>query len=159
PGTEIEIQLGYRSQNATVFRGIVVRHGVRARPSGSLLLVECKDVAVRLTQGAKSAYFVDKKDSEIIEEVLQARGLDSDVADTGVSLEAVVQVESTDWDFILCRAEANGRLVGVVDGTVTVKAPDAEAEPALSVGFGSTLLELDVEMDARVQDESLTART
>jgi Rhs element Vgr protein len=158
PGKEIEIQLGYRSKNETVFKGIVVRHGIRARQSGALLVLECKDVAVKLTQGAKSAYFLDKKDSEIIEDVFDSYGITADVDPTDVDPEAVVQFDSTDWDFILCRAEANGRVVSVIDGAVTVKAPDAAQEPALTVGFGSTLMELDVEMDARLQDEAILAR-
>jgi len=159
PGKEIEIQLGYRSENVPVFKGVVVRHGLRARRSGAVLVVECKDAAVKLTQGVKSAYFVDKKDSDIIEEILEARGLAADVDPTEFDAKAVVQFDSTDWDFIVCRAEANGRVVSVLDGTVAVKAPDATREPALTVAFGSTLLELDVEMDARQQEESILARS
>jgi Rhs element Vgr protein len=158
PGKKVEIDLGYRSKNETVFKGIVVRHGIKARRSGALLVVECKDAAVKLTQGAKSAYFVDTKDSEIIEDILEAHGLTADVDVTTVDAKAVVQFDSTDWDFILCRAEANGRVVAVIDGTVSVKAPDAGQGPALSVAFGSTLLELDVEMDARLQDPGVSAR-
>ncbi len=158
PGKQVEIQLGYRSKNESVFKGVVVRHGLRARRSGALLVVECKDVAVKLTQGVKSAYFVDKNDSDIIEEIIEAHGLTADVDPTDVDTRAVVQFDSTDWDFILCRAEANGRVVSVLDGTVTVKAPDAAQGPALTVAFGSTLLELDVEMDTRQQDEALLAR-
>lgn len=158
PGKKIEIQLGYRSENKSVFTGVVVRHGLKARRSGALLVVECKDVAVKLTQGAKSAYFVDTKDSDIIEDILEAQGLSADVDATTVDAKAVVQFDSTDWDFILCRAEANGRVVAVVDGAVAVKAPDPAQAPALSVAFGSTLLELDVEMDARLQDEGVSAR-
>ena len=158
PGKQVEVQLGYRSENETVFKGIVVRHGLKARRSGAMLVVECKDAAVKLTQGVRSAYFVDSKDSDVISDLVEAAGLTADVEDTDVQAEAIVQFESTDWDFILCRAEANGQVVSVVDGTVAVKPPDAGQDPALTVAFGSTLLELDLEMDARTQEDSLLAR-
>jgi Rhs element Vgr protein len=158
PGTKVEIDLGYRSKNETVFRGVIVRHGLRARRSGAVLVLECKDEAVKLTQDVRSAYFVDQKDSEILEGILEGSGLKADVDPTGYDAGAVVQFDSTDWDFLLCRAEAHGRVVNVIDGQVSIKAPNAAQEAALSVAYGSTLLELDVEMDARLQDEGLAAR-
>src|SRR5262249_30258012 len=114
--------------------------------------------AVKLTRVAKCAYFVDKKDSDIIEEILDGHGLTSDVDPTAVGARAVVQFDSTDWDFILCRAEANGRVVAVSDGSVAVKAPDAAQDPPLGVASGATLLERDVERDARLQDEGIRAK-
>src|SRR5690606_35839788 len=53
PGKEIEIKLGYRSQEETVFKGIVVKHGVKARQGSGLLVVECRDAAVKMTISPK----------------------------------------------------------------------------------------------------------
>lgn len=159
PGKEVEIQLGYRSQNDSVFKGIVIRHGLKARQSGSMLIVECKDKAVKLTQHQRSAYYLDKRDSEIIEDIIDSHGLTSDVEAIDVDVKAIVQYDATDWDFVLCRAEANGRLVVVHDGTINVKSPDASTAPPVSVAFGATLIELDIETDARLQNESITAQS
>ena len=109
PGKEIEIQLGYRSQNDSVFKGIVVKHSVKIRKNVSLLIVECRDEAVKMTGGAKSRYFTDQKDSDIMEEIIGSYQLQAEVAATTPELKEVVQYEATDWDFLLCRSEANGR--------------------------------------------------
>lgn len=70
PGKEIEIQLGYRSSREPVFKGIVVKHGIRIRKDGSLLNLECRDKAVKMSSALKSRYFEDQKDSAIMEEII-----------------------------------------------------------------------------------------
>lgn len=157
PGKKIEIQLGYRSQNETVFKGIVVKHGIKIRKNGGLLIVECRDEAVKMTSGVKSRYFIDKKDSDIIDEIVRAYQLQKDVQQTTPDLKEVTQYNSSDWDFILCRAEANGQVVIVSDGKVTVTPPDTGSEPVVNVGYGATLLELDAEIDARRQSKGIKA--
>jgi Rhs element Vgr protein len=157
PGKDIEIQLGYRAQNESVFKGIVVKHGIRIRKNGSLLNVECRDKAVKMTSGAKSRYFADKKDSEIMEEIIGSYQLQKEVKATTPDLKEVVQYNATDWDFLLCRAEANGHVVLVTDGKVTVAEPATGDEPVVTVRYGATLLELDAEIDARQQSKGIKA--
>ena len=159
PGRKIEIKLGYRSQNDTVFKGIVIKHGISLRKSGSVLSVECRDEAVKMTGGTKSRYYVDMKDSDIMEQIIGSHQLANEVTPTKPDLKEVTQYISTDWDFLLCRAEANGQVVIVTDGKVTVTTPATGQEPVLTVGFGSTLLELDAEIDARRQSEGIVARS
>ena len=157
PGKKIEIKLGYRSQDDTVFKGIIVRHSIKLRSSGSQLIIECRDEAVKMTSGIKSKYFIDKKDSDIMEELIGTYGLQKDVEATLPGLKEVVQYESTDWDFILCRAEANGQVVMVEDGKIIVAKPATGGTSVVSVKFGTTLLELDAEIDARIQNKGIEA--
>ena len=64
PGKEIEILAGYHSQEETIFKGIVVRHGLRSRSAGSSILsVVCKHPAVKMTVGRHSKYFLEATDS------------------------------------------------------------------------------------------------
>ncbi len=151
PGKEIEIKFGYRGETETVFKGIIVKHRVRVRKSGSHLLLECRDKAVRMTRGPKSRYFVDTTDGDILDELIGAYGLERDVVATKPSLKEVVQYDSTDWDFLVCRAEANGHVVAVRDGKITVGPPATDAQPVVTARFGATVLELDAEIDARWQ--------
>lgn len=157
PGKKVEIQLGYRSNNESVFKGIIVRHGIKIRKNGSVLIVECRDEAVKMTSGEKSRYFVDKKDNEIMEEIIGAYGLQKDVKPTPPVLKEVTQFNTTDWDFLLCRAEANGHVVIVTDGKVSVIPPDTGGTAAVTVKYGATLLELDAEIDARLQSKGIKA--
>lgn len=157
PGKKIEIQLGYRSQNDPVFKGMIVRHSIKVRNSGSQLIVECRDEAVKMTSGVKSKYFIDMKDSEIMEQLIGYYGLQKDIEATLPSLKEVVQYDSTDWDFMLCRAEANGQLVMVEDGKIKIAKPAVGADPIVTLTYGSTLKEFDAEMDARIQSKGIKA--
>lgn len=157
PGTPIEIQFGYRSQNQTVFKGSIVRQHLKVRKSGGALSVDCYADAVKATAARKSKYYIDMKDSDIMEQVLDGHALPKDVEATTPDLKEVVQYDCTDWDFLLCRAEANGQVVIVGDDKVTIAKPQMGGSPALQLTYGATVLELDVEMDARWQSKGITA--
>nr|WP_228779053.1 type VI secretion system tip protein VgrG [Methylobacter sp. BlB1] len=159
PGKAIEIQLGYRAQNETVFKGIIVKHSIKIRKNGSQLSIDCRDEAVKMTIGAKSRYYLDKKDSDIMEEVIDAYGLQKEVSATQVELKQVVQYDASDWDFLLCRAEANGMVIKVEDGKIGIAPPAASAASVLSVQYGASLLELDAEIDARWQSTGISAQS
>jgi Rhs element Vgr protein len=157
PGKKIEIQLGYRSQNESVFKGIIIKHNIQIRKSGSVLILECRDEAVKMTCGTKSRYFTEKKDSEIMEEIIGLYGLKKEIEPTKPSLKEVVQYEATDWDFLLYRAEANGQMVMVEDGEIKIAQPATDSEPVITVKYGATILELDAEIDARWQSTGIKA--
>jgi Rhs element Vgr protein len=120
--------------------------------------VECKDAAVKMTVGRKSKYFYESTDSDILEEILGEYELDKDVEATTVTHPEMVQYYSTDWDFIVSRAEANGKLVFTEDGKVVVKKPDLSTDPALSLLWGGNVLEFAAEMDARDQFSAMKAK-
>lgn len=157
PGKNVEIQFGYRSQNESVFKGVVVKHSIKIRKNGTLLTLECRDQAVKMNSVAKSRYFAGKKDSDIMEEIIGSYRLKKEVQATKPDLKEVTQYNATDWDFLLCRAEANGLVVIVTDGKVVVTAPATGAEPVVTVRYGATLLELDAEIDARRQSKGIKA--
>ncbi len=151
PGKEIEITAGYHSDEETIFKGIVIKHNLRIRSHTSQLVIECKDESVKLTIGKKSKYFYESTDSDIFEEIIGTYGLESDVEATNFSHPELVQYNSSDWDFILARAQANGKLCFVDDGTISVKVPDLGQAEIETITYGATLLDFDAEIDARHQ--------
>ena len=156
PGKEVEILAGYHGDEQPIFKGIVVRHGVRVyQRKPSILHVECRDAAVKLTVGRKSTYFYDVTDADVIEQLAGDAGVDTDVESTSVSYPHMVQFYATDWDFIVTRAEANGRLVATVNGTLTVKAPGASGDPVLSLTYGGNILDFEAVIDARDQFDAV----
>jgi Rhs element Vgr protein len=160
PGKEIEIQAGYHSREEAVFKGIVVRHSIRARQgSGSALVIECKDKAVKLTVGRKNACFRNKKDSDLFGDILGAYSLPSDLGATDVTHKELVQFGSTDWDFLVSRAEANGMMVFVSDGRIRIGRPRFSGNPVLSLRYGASLLEFDGEIDARTQYSTVVSHS
>lgn len=162
PGTEIEIKAGYQGEEDTIFKGIVIRHGIEAKTDqSSKLLLELKDVSVKMTVGRKNKYFApDSLDSDIIEEIIgDYNGIDKDVAATSVTHQEMVQYFATDWDFMLARAEANSMLVFADDGKIIVKKPSLNDAPELTVTFGDNAIELEANMDARDQYAATKGRS
>jgi len=156
PGNEVEILAGYHSDEKTIFKGIIIKHGIRAKKDkASQLVFEAKDVSVKLTVGRKSAYFYDVSDSEIIEDICKKLSITTDVESTSTKHKEMVQNYVTDWDFIISRAEVNGLPVLADDNKLIIKKINTNATPVLTVTYGATLIEFEAEMDARTQYPSV----
>lgn len=152
PGRKIEIAIGYNSNNATVFRGVVVSQGIEINQTeGSKLVVEVTDDAMKMTLNRRNALFEKIKDSDLIGKLITANGLSKDVAATDTVHEEIVQYYATDWDLMTMRAEMNGLVVMADGGKVTVKPPDTSQTPVLQVEYGVSILDLNAEMDAATQ--------
>jgi Rhs element Vgr protein len=153
PGSEIKINAGYEESEETIFEGIVVKHGLKITGDNfSRLVIECRDKAVAMTIGRKNANYIDSKDSDIISSLIgNYAGLSSDVETTTTQHKELVQYYCADWDFMLARAEANGLLVCVENGALTVKPPQTDTEPELKVSYGDDLIEFHADIDARSQ--------
>lgn len=151
PGKKIEINAGYHNDEETIYKGIIIKHSIKIKSDASLLIIECKDEAVKLTIGRKSKYFYDVKDSEVFEEIIDTYGLGKDVEATNFSHKEIVQYNTSDWDFIVSRAQANGKLCFVENGKITISKPNITASPVETITFGATLLDFDAEIDARNQ--------
>ena len=158
PGKEIEIRAGYRSEEETIFKGMIIKHSIRSRRNrGSVLEIECKDKAYKMTLGRKSRYFHEISDSDIMEEIAQSYGLATDVEATSPVHSRVVQYYATDWDFVVARADANGLVVNPVDGGFRIFSPAMTGDPVLQLIYGATILDFESGMDARTQFGSVNA--
>lgn len=157
PGKEIEITAGYHSDEETVFKGVVIKHSIKIRESVSVLVVECRDKTVKTTIGRKSSYYYESKDSDIIEEILGNYSLENDIEATSNTHAELVQYNASDWDFIMTRAQANGKICIIDDGKVSITAPDLGQDEVETVSFGATMLSFDGEIDARSQFNAIKA--
>lgn len=155
PGVELEIKAGYHRTEETIFKGIVVRAAIRGGASGSALELLARDPAVRMTTGRKSAHHADLSDGDLVEQLIADHGLSADVEAMSVSHVDLTQFECTDWDLMLARCQANGMWVIARDGAVAVKAP-AAGSPALTLTYGATMLDVQVELDATAQIDGVT---
>lgn len=151
PGKEIEITAGYHSDEETIFKGIVIKNSIKIRSLGSFLTIECRDKAVKMTIGRKSKVYYNSTDSDVFSDLISKYGLEQNIEDTPYEHADLVQFNSSDWDFLVSRAQANGKLCFVENGKVSVKEPDITQESIQSVAFGSTILDFDGEIDARNQ--------
>ncbi len=138
----------------------MVRQSVKIRDhSAPQLVIECRHKAARMTVGRRSVYYFDQTDSDIIEQLLTSAGIQPDVESTSARHKQQVQYRATDWDFLLSRAEANGRVVFTSGDKVVVKAPTFDGSPTVTLLFGATILEFDGEIDARLQVNSVKSLT
>ena len=135
PGKEIEIKLAYLGdEEVTVFKGLVVRHGVEASTDGSRLTVELKDAAITLTHIRKSAVHREQTDDAIISQLIGDAGLTAGtVESTQPTHVELVQYYATDWDFIVSRADVCGLVIVVDDGEIS--APKMEITGSASHTF------------------------
>lgn len=157
PGKKVEIKAGYHTDEETIFKGIVIKHNIKIRQNTSMLIIECKDEAVKMTVGRKSAYFYDSKDSDIFEEIIGTYSLQKDVEATKFQHKELVQYNSSDWDFVLSRAQASGKLCFADDGKLTIAKPDLGQKEVETIAYGSTMLDFDGEIDARHQLKKVTS--
>jgi Rhs element Vgr protein len=156
PGNTIKIELGYHDDADTVFEGIIIKHSIKIRQQApSLLMVEAKDKAVKLTIARKSTYHINTTDSDVITDL--ADDLNKEIDSTTFTHKQLVQFDATDWDFILTRAEANGMLVLTDDNKLIVKKPGTNASPVLTATYGDNIFEFEAEMDARKQVKQITS--
>jgi Rhs element Vgr protein len=153
PGKKVAIKIGRDGTNAEVFQGVIVRHSIKIKNSGhSELQLECFDETVKMTIGRHSRYFEDRKDKDVFDDLVSRYdGIKSKADDTRLKHRELVQHHLSDWDFMLLRAEANGMLVNVTNATVVIARPDTTKKPALQVTYGASVIELEAEIDARLQ--------
>lgn len=159
PGAELIVEAGYDSKNKQIFKGIITRQSIRIDEMvGSALEVECRDAAIKMVVGRKSLTFSKKKDSDIISSIIgNYSGLSADVTATTTEWPEQVQYYATDWDFILTRAEANGLIVNVIDGKVSVQKPDADTSSVLTIKYGDNLHEFRGDLNSVSQLGSVKA--
>ncbi|MCB9314763.1 MAG: type VI secretion system tip protein VgrG [Lewinellaceae bacterium] len=161
PGNALEILLGYANSSTldTVFKGIITRHAVSAPEIGqSRLIIEAKDEAVKLTLTRRTQFFTDKTDKKIIQQLAQAAGLQTEIADMPIQHPQMVMYDTLPWDFIVMRSEANGKLVSTDDGVLKIISPAIAAKADFKAQFGHNLLDIEAEMDARRQLKKATAK-
>lgn len=154
PGKEIELQMRYEGErDETIFKGLVVRHGIEAGEDGSFLSVELKDAAVQLTQVRKSVVFRDQSDDEVIKKLIQDAGLEAgDVAATKPKHPELVQYHATDWDFMLARADVQGLLVAADDGKISAAKMEVSGGAKVKIRYGmDDVYALEMEIDASAQ--------
>lgn len=150
PGNEIEIEAGFGGEEDLIFKGIVVKHAIQLKENNtSLLSVDAKHPAVKMTKHRQSKIFTEQTDADIASAIADTYGISMDADTTSVTHAEMVQYNSTDWDMIVARAEANGLLVICEPGNLLIKKPALSEASVLDLQYGTNLKALEVGMDAR----------
>ncbi|NND61570.1 MAG: type VI secretion system tip protein VgrG [Flavobacteriaceae bacterium] len=159
PGNEISIDAGYDSKNKTIFKGIITSQNIRINGTeGSFLELTCRDKAVAMIVGRKSLTFSKKTDGDVMTSIIgNYSGVTSDVTSTSIEIPQLVQYNTTDWDFVMSRAETNGLIVTCINGKVTVAKPNADTSPVLRLTYGTDIHEFNGDLNSINQLSSVKA--
>ncbi len=123
PGEELEITLAEGGEDRS-FKGVVVKHHISKDSNRTLLTVDLRDTCFKLTLNRHSNVYTDKNDKTIISEIAGRKDIDIECNEETCMHKQLVQYYSTDWDFIVSRAEANGLVVSVENGKIFLIRPD-----------------------------------
>ncbi|MEZ5024609.1 MAG: type VI secretion system tip protein VgrG [Chitinophagales bacterium] len=159
PGNVIEIKLGYRNDNSTIFKGLVIKQSLKTTKKNSILIIHAQDESVKLSVGRKNKYFYNLSDAGIFEEIMEQYPIPSTIASSDNIHQQMVQYYCTDWDFIVNRAECIGHLVIPNDGEITIGQPNLEQEPALSLTYGENIIDFNFEINAQQQFQAIESST
>lgn len=153
PGTMVAISAGYNDEQTGIFAGVVVRHALDVSyDAPARLVVELADQALKMTLQRKSAVVTGTSDHALAAGLIAASGLSVGTNDApSTEVEAIVQHQATDWDLLVTRAEANGLVVQVEAGEVSVRRPGVASTPVLTLEYGGGLLAFDGALDATDQ--------
>ncbi|MCK5169979.1 MAG: type VI secretion system tip protein VgrG, partial [Bacteroidales bacterium] len=133
----------------TIFKGIVIKHGLKMVRGDFMLEIECKDPAVKTTVGRKNKIFEAKPDSDIISEILgEYSDLTSDVESTSYEHPELLQNYIADWDFVIQRAEVNGMVLFNSDGEIQIKKPET-GSPVLDLMPDDGVIAFNAFIDAK----------
>jgi len=149
-GTEVEIAAFYGSgDEQSLFTGVILNSRVRLDGRRGLRLeLTCRDKAMALTEARVWTSYEDKRDSDIMSEIVTDAGLEAEVTATTETAMQHLRVGTTGWDYLRLLADRNGYVIYIDDAKVTVAAPDTEASEVLTLTYGDDIIELDVSMDA-----------
>jgi len=156
PGSMLEIQAGDDGVNTSLFKGIIVQQRIRlAETAAPEFIVQCSEEAIRMTNSRKNRCFQHQQDSAVISDVVKEYHLSSSVDSTGDNHPQLIQYQSSDWDFILARAAANGLLVYTDGAIVMVRKPGNSESSGMTLVYGTNIYSFDCALDVRAQMASI----
>jgi len=155
PGKEVRIEIGYQKKNRpkVVFEGFILKTStsIKSRRHGYFTL-HCVDKAFKMTTQRKSNYYLKKKDSDIMDEIAGQYDLENvDIGSTSYTHEEIIQYHSSDWDFIVSRADANGMIVINTENKLKVAKPAVKGKEVLEVFHGTDIIESHLTLNAQHQ--------
>ena len=165
PGKTVSLLAGSVNLQKEIFKGIIISQAIKQNESGTSLELTVKDAAVRMTVGRKNAYFDEMSDSDILKNILtkyKGKGISYEIGNAkyDVTHNEMVQYYCTDWDFLVSRAEASGRVVMVENGKVIIKTPEVISNPAnFALVFSENTYSFEAEMDGRNEYSDVVAKS
>lgn len=139
-GTEIEVRAGYVDSLVSLIIGEVTALEPEF-PAGEAptLKIQGYDRLHRFRRGRKTRSFANMKDSEIADQIARDLGLRSQVEDTSITHDYVLQSNQSDIDFLLELARRINFEVVVKDKTLQFRKAANDKGKVVTLEYGMTL--------------------
>ena len=152
PGKEIEIQAGWGLETKSIYKGMIISQNIQFNSdTGSLLVLDCRDKAIKMTGALNNNVFKKNTDSDVFKKIATNHGLSAKIDKTSNTFPQIVQYNATDWDFLISRAEVNGMMVLAADNQLKITKPNVAGTPLATITLGENVYEFNAKMDARTQ--------
>lgn len=158
-GNGVEVKMGYADQLTSLFRGEVTALEPTFRADQlPTLVVRGYDRRHRLTRGRRTRSFLNKTDSEIAHQIAQEATLKSDVGDSRVRHDYVLQANQTDYEFLLGRAARINYEVVVEDKTLVFRPVASDRGEAITLMADEDLAEFSPRLSSAGQVSDVLVR-
>jgi Rhs element Vgr protein len=163
PGSVVTIEMGYKGVNVKVFKGVIVKHSMKLVAMKTYTYIECKDPVFKMTVAKKNRVFGDGSsaiaDDANFTTIFTDYSLNSRLEMKGtpyIAQNSITQFYCSDWDFVLSRAELNGKMIlikkpGSDYGKISIDNPLSTETAVSTYTFGKNLLDFDFESNATTQ--------
>ncbi|UFJ38951.1 hypothetical protein LOK74_12735 [Brevibacillus humidisoli] len=158
-GKHVEIKMGYGEKVETVFYGMITSVTFDLPDDGSSrIIVKGMDMSFLMMKGKHSAFWKEKKHSEVAREIGSKYVSQVKVDDTTEVHNLVVQNEQEDFHFLSWLAEANDYDFFVVGKTMYFRKRSSDTSPVLTLEWGKSLHAFSLDANLTSQISSVVVR-
>lgn len=153
-GAQVEIRMGYgdRSGLTLVFTGLLTEFATSFPSSGlPQVTISGYDHAYRLTKGAQSKNWENKKDSDVVRQIAQDYNLEPHVEDTRVVHPKIERSQESAWQFVSRLARRNGFEFFIVQKALFFRAPANDKQGDVELVWGRGLVSFSPEINLSEQ--------
>ncbi len=155
-GNSVDIEMGYLDNMEMLLKGEIT--GLEPefpKDEAATMTVRGYDRRHRLMGKRKTRTFLSMKDSDIAGRIAGDWGLRTDIEDTRVTLDYVLQNNQTDYEFLLARARRIGFEMVVSDRELQFRACQNEGSAAVTLRREIELLDFSARLTAVGQVEEV----
>ncbi len=149
-GSDIEIKVGYNTNNTQVFTGIITGQAININQrASSSIEVQCHCPVVKMTEAERDVVFRKWQLADIIKNIVgNYAALSVAVTDADAEILEISQGNHNDWDFLIGLAAAYDLIVMVNGAEITVKKAVVNSSPDLELVYGQNIYALSAEMNS-----------
>ena len=156
----LDLKLIYNNQFDLVFSGVIIKQGIQSSENqNSILYLELRHRYYLSSIKKNSRIFLDKKDSEAFEEIINEYKFNNEVDSSPEVQRQLIQFNSSDWDFINMRAEATNNYVIPKNDLLLVKNITSNEDEKAQLILGANIFKLNLETDSRFSFETFNTKT